>query len=126
MTFPARLTVTSDSGATPGHDNMRLMKRPAVLAFILVTALGAVAQDQLILKVGVDLVNVLFTVTDRRDRLVSGLTLTDFAVEEDGRKQDILHFAGENELPLTIGMLIDTSPSVRPVFAEEKTTATEF
>src|SRR5690349_4631996 len=105
---------------------MGQMKRPAVLILLLVTAMGAVAQEQLTLKVGVDLVNVLFTVTDRRGRLVSGLKQTDFAVEEDGRKQDILHFSGENELPLTIGMLIDTSPSVRPVFEEEKVTATGF
>jgi Ca-activated chloride channel family protein len=93
---------------------------------LLVTALSAVAQEQLTLKVGVDLVNVLFTVTDRKGRLVSGLKESDFAVEEEGRKQEILHFSGENELPLTIGLLVDTSPSVRPVFPEEKTTAIAF
>src|SRR3954470_16591525 len=102
---------------------MGIMTRSLVLVLILTTAFSAVAQDQLTLKVGVDLVNVLFTVTDRKGRLVSGLKESDFAVEEEGRKQDILHFSGENELPLTIGLLIDTSPSVRPVFPEEKTTA---
>ena len=99
---------------------MQLMKRPAVLVLIAVMAIGAMAQDPLTLKVGVELVNVLFTVTDRKGRLVSGLKQSDFAVEEEGRKQDILYFSGENTLPLTLGMLIDTSPSVRPVFAEEK------
>jgi VWFA-related protein len=102
------------------------MKRPVVLILFLVSALGAAVPPQLTLKVGVDLVNVLFTVTDRRGRLVSGLTQADFAVEEEGRKQQILHFSGENELPLTLGMVVDTSPSVRPVFTEEKATAIEF
>src|SRR3954468_19948802 len=99
------------------HDNMRLMKA-SVLALIAVMVLSAFAQDTL--KVTVDLVNVQFSVTDKRGRLVPGLKQEDFVLEEDGKKQEILHFAHENELPVTIGMLIDTSPSVRPVFEEEK------
>ncbi len=59
--------------------------------------------------------------TDRHGRFVPGLTKQDFLVEEDGRRQEIRNFARENELPLTLAMLIDTSPSVRPVFEEEKT-----
>jgi Ca-activated chloride channel family protein len=90
-----------------------------------VTARG-LSQDQDTLKVSVDLVNVPFTVTDRHGRFVSGLTAKDFAVEEDGRRQEIRNFARENELPLTLAMLIDTSPSVRPVFDEEKATANAF
>ena len=78
------------------------------------------------LKVDVDLVNVLFTVTDAKGRLIPGLTKQDFAVEEDGRKQEIYSFSKENELPLTIGMLIDSSPSVSRVFADEKETAIQF
>jgi VWFA-related protein len=84
------------------------------------------AAAQFTLKVGVDLVDVLFTVTDRRGRLVTDLEAKDFAIEEDGRKQTILHFTRESELPLTLGLLIDTSPSVRPVFNEEKITAIQF
>jgi VWFA-related protein len=78
------------------------------------------------LRVSVDLVNVQFSVTDRRGRFVPGLTAQDFKVEEDGRRQEIRNFARENELPLTLAMLIDTSPSVRPVFDEEKLTAVGF
>jgi VWFA-related protein len=122
-------------GVTHRHDNMVEMKRVSVLILLLVTALQAVAQPQFTLKVGVDLVNVLFTVTDRKGRLVTGLSKEDFAVEEDGKKQEIQHFTRENELPLTIAMLVDTSPSVRPVFDspsvrpvfdDEKVTATDF
>jgi len=78
------------------------------------------------LKVNVDLVNVLFTVTDSKGHLVPGLVKNDFAVEEDGRKQEIYSFSKENELPLTIGMLIDTSASVSRVFVDEKETAIQF
>src|SRR5215475_4697907 len=103
-----------------------------VVALILLSVIcfgitaSAVTQDQDTLKVSVDLVNVPFSVTDRHGRFVSGLTAKDFTVEEDGRRQQIRNFARENELPLTIAMLVDTSPSVRPVFEEEKTTAIAF
>jgi Ca-activated chloride channel family protein len=109
---------------------MRHMK--PVVALILLSIVcssitaSAVTQDQDTLKVSVDLVNVPFSVTDRHGRFVSGLTAKDFTVEEDGRRQQIRNFARENELPLTLAMLIDTSPSVRPVFEEEKTTANAF
>ena len=80
----------------------------------------AEAAPQFTVKVGVELINVLFSVTDRRGRFIPGLGPKDFVVEEEGRRQNILHFSPENELPLTLGLLIDTSPSVRPVFDEEK------
>jgi VWFA-related protein len=113
------------------HDNMRLMKVPALtllVGFLLAApaALPAPMESQDTLKVSVDLVNVQFSVIDRRGRFIPGLKAEDFVLEEDGKRQDIVHFARENELPLTIGMLIDTSPSVRPVFEEEKETATAF
>src|SRR6185295_2773223 len=73
-----------------------------------------------------ELVNVQFSAIDRHGRFVPGLTAKDFLVEEDGRRQEIRNFARENELPLTLAMLIDTSPSVRPVFDEEKMTADSF
>src|SRR5258708_1525009 len=98
-----------------------------LIAVVCCSALsGAIAQDQDTLKVSVDLVNVPFSVVDRHGRFVAGLTAKDFLVEEDGRRQQIRNFARENELPLTLALLVDTSPSVRPVFEEEKTTAQSF
>src|SRR5947208_3430697 len=105
------------------------MKRASTLILLLAlvfTAIPRRMESQDTLKVSVDLVNVPFSVTDRHGRLIAGLRAEDFIVEEDGKKQEIQHFARENELPLTIGMLIDTSPSVRPVFEEEKETAVNF
>ncbi len=103
--------------------NMR--PRPAVVFIAaMLSASGALAQDTL--KVTVDLVNVQFSVVDRNGRFIPGLKAQDFLVEEDGRRQNIGHFARENELPLTLSLLIDTSPSVQPVFDEEKITAVRF
>ncbi|PYR91480.1 MAG: VWA domain-containing protein [Acidobacteria bacterium] len=115
-----------------GHDNMtRMWHRAVVNLLVLVMVIAGYSralsgQSQDTLKVTVDLVNVQFSVTDRQGRFVPGLTAQDFKVEEDGRRQEIRNFARENELPLTLALLVDTSPSVRPVFDEEKLTAASF
>ena len=109
-----------------GHMKPVLALALLTIAGCLSVAASASTQDQDTLKVSVDLVNVPFTVTDRHGRFVAGLTAKDFTVEEDGRRQEIRNFSRENELPLTLAMLIDTSPSVRPVFEEEKATANAF
>jgi Ca-activated chloride channel family protein len=98
----------------------------AAVVCLSARASAFVQQGDDTLKVRVDLVNVPFSVIDRQGRFVSGLTQKDFLVEEDGRRQDIKNFARENELPLTLALLIDASPSVRPVFEEEKITAKAF
>ena len=107
----------------------RNRKRVSVLVLLLAVTLPVIVSRgalQDTLKVSVDLVNVQFSLVDRRGRFVPGLRAQDFVVEEDGKRQRIQYFAHENELPLTIGILIDTSPSVRPVFDEEKVTAVSF
>jgi len=109
----------------------RMKPRTVVVLLVLIMTLGGFARSspqsgQDTLRVTVDLVNVQFSVIDRHGRFVPGLTAQDFKVEEDGRRQEIRNFARENELPLTLALLVDTSPSVRPVFDEEKTTAEAF
>jgi len=106
---------------------MHLMKQllGALLLFIIV--LAAFGQEpQFTLKVETNLVNVPSTVTDRKGRLVPNLTKDDFIIEEDGKRQEIAKFAKENELPLTLAILMDTSRSVLPVLPEEKETAIAF
>jgi VWFA-related protein len=88
--------------------------------------MATAAWAQFRVEVAVDLVNVNFSAMDRRGRMIPGLTMDDFAVEEDGRKQDISHFAREQELPLTMAVLVDISPSVEQVFETEKRTAAGF
>lgn len=78
------------------------------------------------IRVEVDLVNVVFSVTDRRNRQKSGLGPDDFRVYEDGVLQEIKYFSNETNLPLRIGLLIDTSNSVRPRFQFEQEAAIDF
>src|SRR5207249_2969972 len=64
------------------------------------------------LKVDVALVNVVATVTDETGHYVSDLTEDDLIVEEDGQVQKIAHFSQSNDLPVSMGVLLDTSGSM--------------
>src|SRR5215468_5351899 len=78
------------------------------------------------LSVNVDLVNVLFTTTDKKGQFIPDLTREDFKVYEDGKPQPITNFSAETNLPLTIALLIDTSGSVRDRLRFEQEAAIEF
>ena len=76
--------------------------------------------------VNVNLENVLFTVTDKKNRLVTNLKKDDFKVYENDKPQKILFFNREANLPLRIGVLIDTSNSIRMRLRFEQQSATDF
>jgi Ca-activated chloride channel homolog len=78
------------------------------------------------LVVHVDLVNVLFTATDRRGKLVTDLAKDNLKIYEDNKTQIITNFTRETELPLTIAVLIDTSTSIRNRFKFEQEAAIDF
>jgi len=78
------------------------------------------------IKVKVELVNVLMTVTDKKNRLVINLTKDDFRVLENGQSQSIRFFSRESNLPLRIGILIDTSNSIRERLRFEEEAAVDF
>jgi Ca-activated chloride channel homolog len=78
------------------------------------------------LVVHVDLVNVLFTVTDRKGTLVTDLGRENLKIYEDNKPQAITNFTRETELPLTIAVLIDTSSSIRDRFKFEQQAAIDF
>lgn len=78
------------------------------------------------IRVRVELVNVLFTVTDKKNRMVLDLTKDDFQVSEDKKPQTIRFFTRETNLPLRIGILIDTSNSIRDRLRFEQEAATDF
>lgn len=67
--------------------------------------------DQYRFKSGVDLVNVTATVSDASGRFVPNLTKDDFIVYEDGKPQDISYF-GTDRIPVSLGLVIDTSGSM--------------
>jgi Ca-activated chloride channel family protein len=73
-------------------------------------ALTALAAGQV--RVDVRLVNVIATVTDARGRNIPNLTAGDFLLEEDGKPQQITHFSQDENVPVSIGVLLDTSGSM--------------
>src|SRR5215472_8461804 len=72
------------------------------------------------LKVNVNVVQLFFNVKDKHGALIPNLTKTDFDIAEDGKPQTIKYFTAESNLPLTIGMMIDSSGSQRNVIDMEK------
>ena len=78
------------------------------------------------IKVEVNVVNVFFTVRNKQNALVGNLTKDDFTVFEDGKKQDMRYFARETDLPFTMGLLIDVSPSQGNLIEIEKEAASQF
>jgi VWFA-related protein len=72
------------------------------------------------------LVNVPFTVTDKKGRMRLNLTQNDFRLSENGVPQKIQFFSREANLPLRIGVLIDTSNSVRERLHFEEEAAIDF
>lgn len=78
------------------------------------------------IRTQVNLVDVLFTVLDRRNKLVSNLEKPDFQVFDDNVAQDIRYFSKQSDLPLRIGMLMDTSNSIRDRLRFEQDAANNF
>ncbi len=74
----------------------------------------------------VNLVDVLFTVLDRRNKLVPTLEKQDFKIFDDNMLQDIRYFSKQSDLPLRIGMLLDTSNSIRDRLKFEQDAANNF
>ncbi len=79
-----------------------------------------------VIRKRVDEVNVVFTVTDKRDHFVKDLTQNDFRVIDDNKPGNIEAFSHETNLPLRVGLLIDASNSVRDRFKFEQEAAIEF
>lgn len=77
-------------------------------------------------EVDVNLVELYAAVTDRSGRLVTGLGVDDFEVFEDGRRQEIAKFELVEDLPLTVGIAIDTSGSMVETLGEAQRAGRQF
>ena len=85
-----------------------------------------IQKSQTVIPVSVNLVDVLFTVLDRRNKLVPSLEKPDFKVLDDNISQEIRYFSRQSDLPLRIGMLMDTSNSIRDRLKFEQDAANNF
>ena len=78
------------------------------------------------LTVQVQLVNLPVIVRSKNGALVTTLTKDDFALAVDGRQQPIRYFDRDNNLPLTLGLLVDISGSVRSAIEDERSASEDF
>jgi len=85
-----------------------------------------VPQTDQTLKVGTTVVNVFATVRDKHHAIISDLTEKDFKILEDGQEQKVAFFSREKNLPITLGILIDTSGSMDRILSAEQDAATRF
>jgi VWFA-related protein len=78
------------------------------------------------LRINVDVVQLFFNVKDKKGGLIPSLTKDDFDIFEDGKQQTIKYFTAESNLPLTLGILIDSSGSQQNVLQMEKDVGGSF
>ena len=78
------------------------------------------------LKVSTEVVNVYAVVEDRKKHLIPNLTKNDFEITEDKTPQEVRYFSRETDTPLTLGIMVDTSPSQVRVLGIEKQEADAF
>jgi len=94
--------------------------------FLLLTATALRAQDEPTFSTEVKVVNLLAVVRTKKGEIVRDLGKDDFSVVENGRPQVIRYFSQETGLPLTIGLMVDTSMSQRRLLDAERTASFHF
>lgn len=120
---------------------MRIRPLGAMFMFValaaclaLIPALGSAAagrmtqqnQDSQAIKVGTSLVSLYATVRDNHKKVVANLEQNDFHIFEDNVEQKVAFFSQEKTLPLTMGILIDTSGSEETMIGAIQQAATQF
>ncbi len=83
-------------------------------------------RDQSTIVRRVELVDVVFSVFNRRQKLISDLQKGNFSILEDNQPQEIRFFSRETDLPLRVGLLLDTSNSIRDRIKFEQEAAIDF
>jgi VWFA-related protein len=97
-----------------------------LLPILLALSPAVFAQDEPTIKLDVSLVNILCSVRNKSNGLVGNLEKGDFQIFEDGKQMDIKYFTRETDLPLTIGLLVDTSKSQERLLDIERRAAYQF
>src|ERR1700720_4402273 len=113
------------------NDSMfgRLITWPAIAALVLLPDFGPSMQAQdsaATIAVDVKVVTLPVTVRDQHGKIVRDLTKDDFTLQEDGRPQTIRYFSQEANLPLPLGLLVDTSRSQTNVLDAERNASRSF
>jgi VWFA-related protein len=106
-------------------------KKPALLAIIGIilfqlAPFGRPQDPEDIIRTETDVTNVLFTATDKQNRLITTLREEDLRVLEDGVQQKLFTFQRETDRPLSIAFLIDVSRSEERTLPSEKAAVRTF
>jgi VWFA-related protein len=103
-----------------------LQKTFFALALVLSYAVPLFPQQAPPITVNVSAVNLIATVRDKHGNIINTLSKDDFSLEQDSKPQTITYFAKESDLPLTLGLLVDTSLSQRRVLDQELSASRSF
>jgi VWFA-related protein len=101
---------------------MRISRRD----FLVGGACRLLAQQRPTFSADVNVVTLMATVRDHEGRIARDLAREDFVLQDDGKRQEIAYFARESDLPLTVGLLVDTSRSQRGVLEPERRASYTF
>jgi VWFA-related protein len=104
-------------------DVRKLALLPALLLLVWAPAPG---QDEPTFSTDVKVVNILATVRTKSGQIVNDLTKDDFSLLENGRPETVKYFSRESDLPLTIGLMVDTSMSQARVLESERSASFQF
>ena len=107
---------------------MYCFERQFAIASILLLPIAAQTpkQDEPTFSTDVKVVNILATVRTKSGQFINDLTKDDFALTENKRPEDIRYFSRESDLPLTIGLMVDTSMSQARVLESERSASFQF
>ena len=105
---------------------MILSRRTLLSSLCAYPALGLLRGQEPTYSADVKVVNVFATVRDKKGQIIRDLTRGDFLLDEEGQPQTIRYFSAESDLPLTLGLLVDTSGSQVNVLPDERLASRRF
>jgi len=119
-------TASSPNSSGPPSQTAPQSQAPASPATSTPAPPSQAGEPTTVIPVTVNLVDVQFTVVNRRQKLITDLQKENFRVLDDGIAQSIQSFSRQTNLPLRIGLLLDTSNSIRERLRFEQDAAEEF
>jgi VWFA-related protein len=120
--------LTAHLSPIAGRGHIRVLLGMLLLSLASLPGSGQEKPEQApgTLKVSTEVVNVYAVVEDKKKHLIPDLQKEDFEVQEDGVPQEIRYFSRETDTPLTMGIMVDTSPSQGRVLGIEQEQADAF
>lgn len=113
-------------GTLPSRAREQAVTVGLAISLLMLLAPSGTAQEQPTFTTEIKVVNVLASVRTKQGEFIRDLDKDDFSVLENGRPQTIRYFSKQTDLPLTLGLMIDTSMSQRRVMEEERAACYHF